>query len=149
MSSSLLLWNPLINVLRIGVLGRDPGQSVVRSQSQSIYTGWRLRTIQSTTSWHCGMDCQLINLALAWQRRAYVSALFHQYLINDPGEHERKMLLSSAAQRRLMELTVTKCSHNFRKYPLWSAGVDFHLIRAFIKIKGLRRSVWHFTIDLH
>lgn len=44
--------NPLINVSHIRFSERDPGQSLVRSQSQSIYTGWRLRTIQSTTSWH-------------------------------------------------------------------------------------------------
>lgn len=39
MSSSLLQLNPLINVSHIRFLGRDPGQSLVRSQSQSIYTG--------------------------------------------------------------------------------------------------------------
>lgn len=39
MSSSLLQLNPLINVSHIRLLGRDPGQSLVRSQSQSIYTG--------------------------------------------------------------------------------------------------------------
>lgn len=44
--------NPLINVSHIKFSDRDPGQSLVRSQSESIYTGWRLRTIQSTTSWH-------------------------------------------------------------------------------------------------